>query len=146
MNNVNPRRTPIWGQYIDPRDDSINNILSNDGKLKVNTDCCRTSISAEINANQTATELIPAPGPGFRIVIKYGSIRTTSTVGKGYFHGTLRGTQFLMGMVYSSVFTSFTGFGIAVELDENTALYLTTTFGTKDTFYFIQYTIEKVID
>jgi len=142
----NPNRTPIWGQYMNPDTGEIINIISNTGALKVETWFDTKNISAEVEGPIDNIELIPAPGEGKRIVIRYGSIRGEPINGKAYFEGIIDGAQHLMSMVYFSQFKIFTGIGVTVKLDENTNLRWTAEIGSYLIFYYIIYTIEDIVN
>jgi len=141
-----PSRSATWGEYIDPYDGTEHNMISVNGNLKVQEDLPVINLSGELDEAQSDVELIPAPGVGKRIVVRYGSIRTAAATGKCFFEGTVNGAQHLMGMVYVVKFSSFAGIGVVVPLDENTNLRITTTTGSSDTFYYLIYTIEDVRD
>lgn len=96
--------------------------------------------SFEYNANQTATELIPAPGSGKRIVITYGSIRSESTSGLAYIHD---GT-FKCFLVYLTNFSSFAAANLHIPFGDNESVKLTSTQGAKNLYVALNYYYESV--
>jgi len=141
---TNPRRTPVWGQYLNSLTGAIVDIISPAGALKVDSTWATQNLSAEVSADLDDVELIPAPGEGKRIVIKYGSIRTEGNSGYATFKGTYNEALHLMGMIYPSKFQSFAGFGVTVRLDENTNFYIKSTVGAVKLFYYVIYIIEDM--
>ena len=138
----NPNRTPIWGQYINPDTGEIVNIITSSCKISVEIQDGYKAISNEVFANQDNVEIIPSPGPGKRVVIRYGSIRSITASGKAYFSGVIDSEEHIMGMVYFAKTYAFTGSNVYVRLDENTNLRITTTQGNLDLFYYVLYIIE----
>lgn len=97
-------------------------------------------IHKEYSSDQTAVEIIPAPGTGKRIVIVYGSVRTASSTGEAYIHDT----DWEAFKVYASNFSTLQAGNVIIKAKENTPVKYTSTTGSKDQFIALNYYIEAV--
>lgn len=100
--------------------------------------------SEEFVSEQTGTIFLPTPGAGKRHIVKYVSVRSDGDAGEIYLEGTLNGSPLIIGKNYVSKFRAFTANEIAIALDENTPITLTSTTGTSKIFIALQYVIEDV--
>ena len=100
--------------------------------------------SAEYSANQTATEFIAAPGEGYKLVIKGGAIASSTNTGIVTINGTVDEATIIIAKLYASQFMRLADADISVELDENTAVTITSTTGANDIFVKANYVIREV--
>lgn len=111
-------------------------------RVKVSTSDDQLIAQAEYSTSQTDTTIIEAPGEGKRIVIHYGSIRTSANSGDAYLEPS--DASFKMFQLYISVQGDFTAGNLYIACPENTSVDFTSTQGTNPIYVFLNYTIESI--
>jgi len=109
----------------------------------VNKDYFRAA-TAEFATEQTDTEIVPAPGVGKRIIVKYLSIRTDGNNGEAWFTTTSESASQIIGKIYVSKFQGVGAQSLSIPYDENTSITFTSTTGTSKVFVVILYVVEDV--
>ena len=117
---------------------------SDNTRLRVRSRDDYEFVSAEYSANQTATAFIAAPGEGYRIVVKGGSIASSTNTGTVTINGTYDESTVILAKLYASQFVRLADADIHIALDENTAVTVTSTTGENNIFIKANYVIEEV--
>lgn len=122
--------------------DVTKNFNPTDYRIKVSTSDNLLPKTANYAASQTDTIVVASPGAGKRIVIYYGSIRTSANSGEAYLEPT--DDSFKMFQLYISVQNDFTVGNLYVPLPEDTGVKITSTQGANPLYVALNYSIESV--